>query len=292
LSNNFYKKIVFVSKKQYGVYLMTMISTHFFKKSLGQNFIFDEGFLGSVVKELNLSKSDVIVEVGTGAGSLTRVLARHAARVITYEIDTRLTPELPDNVEMHYADIMKVNFEAKNSPFYKGGDASASGVFKLVANIPYYITTPLLLKFMSIPECTELCVLVQDDVALRIVAVPGTKEYGALSVTLQSQGDCRIIRHVSRKQFKPVPNVDSAFVHIKKRHCERSEATPSHINNNLIKAMFAARRKTVLNALKQALCIDTDSARKILDKCGIDETIRPENISVDKYIELSRTISR
>jgi len=255
------------------------------KKSLGQNFIHDEGFLSSIVKDLRISAGDTIVEIGTGAGTLTRVLARKAKRVITYEIDTRLQQTLEkrldgfDNIELHFADAMKVT----DFPIE----------FKLVANIPYYITTPLILKFLAIDACREICVLVQDDVAYRIVARPGGKDYGALSVTIQAQAECRLVRHVSRTLFKPIPNVDSEFVHIIKTPV--TNATPPLKKgelDRLVKGMFGARRKTALNALKQTFALDTDTARKILADCGIDENIRPENISVDKYIELSRTLVR
>ena len=255
-----------------------------FKKSLGQNFIFDEGFLESIVRELALCKDDIVVEVGTGAGTLTRVLARKVKQVITYEIDRSLEPVLQkqfedfNNIELHFADAMKI----KDFP----------SEFKVVANIPYYITTPLILKFLAIDACKEICVLIQDEVASRIVAKPGGKEYGALSVTMQAQAECKIIRRVPRSLFKPVPNVDSAFVTIKKFSASRIDCRGTGIFNQLVKGCFASRRKTMLNALKNSFGLDTQTARNILSECGIDESIRPENISVDKYIELSRKLMR
>jgi len=250
-----------------------------YKKSLGQNFIYDQEFLRGIVRGLDLQPTDTIIEVGTGAGTLTRVLAPLVKKVITYEIDTRLQDTLQKqfagvkNIELHFCDAMKVT--------------DFSPDFKLVANIPYYITTPLILKFLATPQCRELCVLVQDDVAHRIVAAPGGKEYGALSVTLQAQAHCRIITHVPRTLFKPQPNVDSAFVQIMK-----NGVTPPTQFDNLVKNMFSARRKTVLNAVKQALGLDSDTARKLLADCALPEHIRPENIPPDKYIELSRLLAR
>jgi len=255
-----------------------MISSFFFKKSLGQNFIFDEGFLESIIRELGLGKDDTIIEVGTGAGTLTRVLARRVKQVITYEIDRGLESILQkqfegfDNIELHFTDAMKT----KDFP----------PDFKVVANIPYYITTPLILKFMNIQGCREICVLIQEEVANRIVARPNGKEYGALSVTLQSQAECKIIKKVPRTLFKPVPNIDSAFVVIKKNGNK-----PNQYFDRLVKGMFASRRKTALNALKNAMNLDTQTARELLAVVGIGETIRPEQITVAQFVKLSQILS-
>jgi len=272
-------------------------SNFFFKKNLGQNFIFDVAFLDSIVRELGLSKDDTVVEVGTGAGTLTQSLARVCGRVITYEIDKRLEPVLQerlkdfDNVELHFQDAMKA--------------ADFPPEFKLVANIPYYITTPLILKFLGLSACCEICVLVQDDVARRIVASPGGKDYGALSVTLQAQAECRIIKNAPRRMFTPVPGVDSAFVTIRKPPPRGRHGTPfrkggpleeekydgaGDVFARLVKGMFAARRKTALNALKQAFGFDTETARQKLESCGIDPSVRPEQIPVEKFVKLSQIL--
>jgi len=258
-----------------------MISSFFFKKNLGQNFISDEGFLGGIVAQLNLTKEDTIVEVGTGAGTLTRVLARKVKRVITYEIDRTLEPILQkqfegfDNIELHFADAMKVQDFPSD--------------FRVAANIPYYITTPLILKFLANDACKEICVLIQEEVANRIVAKPGGKEYGALSVTLQAQADCRIIKKVPRAMFKPVPSVDSAFVVIRKTSNEQL-ATSNEGFDRLVKGMFAARRKTALNALKQTFNLDTQTARDFLAGAEIGEAVRPEQITVPQFVKLSQIL--
>jgi len=185
------------------------ISGFKFNKGLGQNFILDEGFLESIVAELNLAAGDTVVEVGTGAGTLTRVLARRVRKVITYEIDRRLLAVL----ESRFSGIANIDLR-----FEDGLKAEISeGKYVLVANIPYYITTPLIWKFMADDNCTRICVLVQDDVARRIVAKPGGKDYGALGIGIQACADCRISRKVPRSVFTPVPGVDSAFVVIDKK---------------------------------------------------------------------------
>jgi 16S rRNA (adenine1518-N6/adenine1519-N6)-dimethyltransferase len=251
---------------------MSIIKGFKFKRSLGQNFILDEGFLENLVDELNLKKDMTVVEIGTGAGTLTRVLAGRVKKVITYEMDRRLEEILAkqfryiENIDLRFEDGMKAKPEI--------------GRYEVVANIPYYITTPLIWKFMADPGCVRICILVQDDVANRIVAKPGGHTYGALSVGIQALADCKIVKRVPRSVFVPVPNVDSAFVVIEKRRGVK-------IPEAFLKGVFSARRKTMLNALK----MDKTVARSVLKKVGIDENLRPEQISVDKYVELSTKLA-
>jgi len=252
---------------------MSIISGFKFNKGLGQNFILDEGFLESIVKELGLLRTDTVVEIGTGAGTMTRVIAAHVNKIVTYEIDKRLLAVLENqfkgfcNIDLRFADGLKAEIE--------------EGQYIVVANIPYYITTPLIMKFMADDNCTCVCVLVQDDVARRIVAKPGGKDYGALTVGLQARADCRIIKKVPRSVFVPVPNVDSAFVVIDKKDGVQ-------IPETFLKKIFAARRKTILNAIGG----DKEVARKVLVEVGIDEGLRPEQIPVDKFVELSTKLAK
>ena len=269
-----------------------------FNKNLGQNFIADENYLQSVVSSLGLSKDDTVVEVGTGAGTLTRVLARNVKRVISYEVDKRLQRILEkqfegfDNIELIFCDALK-----------DGRDVTVD--YSVVANVPYYITTPLLMKFIRDPRCKMICVLVQDDVAKRIVASPGGKEYGALSVTMQLWGDCRIIKNVPRGIFVPVPGVDSAFVIIDRHNSEevlRSgevdmqnqqsacvEEQQSKNLEKLLKGLFSMRRKTILNGMQQFL--DKEDVIKVLNDVGIPPTFRPEQITVQQFAELARVFA-
>jgi len=265
---------------------MSIIKGFKFNKSLGQNFILDEGFLESIVAGLGLTREHVVVEIGTGAGTLTRVLARRVKQVVTYEIDKRLQTVLHeqfkgiDNIDLRLEDGLKANLPRHFVPPLR-----SKGEYIVVANIPYYITTPLIMKFMADVDCTRICVLVQDDVARRIVAKPGGKDYGALSVGLQARADCKIIKKVPRSVFTPVPNVDSAFVDLKKLPFETKGWHPQGdgVFDRFLKSIFSARRKTILNALK----IEKETARRILAEAGIDENLRPEQIPVDKFVELS-----
>jgi len=249
-----------------------------FNKRLGQNFIADEGFLESIVSELKISRGDCVVEVGAGAGTLTQVLAQTGANVVAYEIDRRLETILKEkligfsNVELLFKDAMSADISLEE--------------YTIAANIPYYITTPLIMKFLKDQRCVRICVLVQADVAKRITAKPGTKEFGALSVACQVQADCKILRLVPRGLFIPRPQVDSAFVVLTKRQGSDSWSQNNDTLEKLLKGLFAARRKTVLNGLSQTFGFEKTVAREILDKAGIPETARPEQLSVDKFVKL------
>ncbi|MCL2851260.1 MAG: 16S rRNA (adenine(1518)-N(6)/adenine(1519)-N(6))-dimethyltransferase RsmA [Firmicutes bacterium] len=254
-----------------------------FNKSLGQNFIVDEGFLTSVVSEIGLSKNDLVVEIGTGAGTLTRVLSNYVKQVHTFEVDKRLEPILA----LQFKDKNNINLVFKDALKYDFNDLVNEN-FKVVANIPYYITTPLLMKFILDENCKEICVLVQEELANRIVAKCGTKDFGALSVTMQTWGECKIIKHVSRNLFTPSPNVESAVAQI--RRLGNVQITESF--SNLVKGLFSFRRKTMLNALSQYLCLDKVAVAKILHSAQIPPDIRPEKVSVNKFNELENIIQK
>lgn len=239
------------------------------KKRLGQNFIFDTVFLDSIVDKIGLEKTDVVVEVGAGFGTLTTCLAKRAARIISYEIDNELEPILKenlggfDNIELYFKDAMKVtDFPPE---------------YKLVANIPYYITSPIILKFLADRRCREICVLVQDNVARRITANPGGKDYGAFPVTCQAHADCKIIKNVGRNMFRPSPNVDSAFV-ILEKHNRYNIPTGF---DDFIKAVFSKRRKKISNSINI----------NVLERCGIDPSVRPENLTVEQFVKLCQNLS-
>jgi 16S rRNA (adenine1518-N6/adenine1519-N6)-dimethyltransferase len=240
------------------------------KKSLGQNFILDTGFLNSIVERLDIQKTDTIVEIGTGRGTLTKCIAKYAKRVVTIEIDTRLRDILESefagipNIELVFADVLKHNLDI-------------AGDFKIVANIPYYITTPIIMKFLKTPACKQICVLVQDDVAKRIVAPAGTGEYGALSVSIQAQAECKILKFVKRTLFHPAPNVDSAFVVINK-----TGATTPDGFDVFIKDVFSRRRKKISNSVPRSALLET----------GVNPDLRPEQIPVDLFVKICAFLTK
>ena len=241
-----------------------------FTKSLGQNFITDEGYLDCIVRELGVEKNDTVVEVGTGAGTLTRALSRVAKRVITIEIDKRLEPVLQKqfdgikNIDLFFDDALQLDLG------FVGGE------YKLVANIPYYITTPLVTKFMRDKNCTEISVLVQEELGQRMVARVGTGEYGAFTVAVALWGEGRIVKRVPRNIFTPIPNVDSVFVRIKRQGAgdEKME--------RFLKTIFASRRKKMSNAAK-SFGVDLESV-------GINPDLRPEQITPEQFAVLFSAI--
>lgn len=251
-----------------------------YKKSLGQNFIYDTDFLHAMVAGLNITKDDVVIEVGAGAGTLTQVLAKTGCQVHSVEIDQRLQPILQknlsglDNVELIFGDAMQYDF-------------SKFGKFRLIANVPYYITTPLVMKFLRQSNCTDINILVASDVANRIVAPVGKAEYGALSVTCQLMAQCEITKFVPRRMFTPQPKVDSAFVRIQKF------AQPFDENlSRLLKGVFAARRKTMQNALASAWHLDKERSLQILEQANIVPTLRPEQITPTQYAKICELLPK
>ena len=306
------------------------------KKALGQNFLLDEGYLDSVVASVGVTKDDTVVEVGTGAGTLTRAIARAAKKVITYEVDKTLAPFLKnqfgekgyENIEIKFEDALSAVIDIEGSKSNAGvskdiGTASEGIIkesnfdtahggtpYKLVANVPYYITTPLVLKFLRDPNCTELSVLVQKELAMRIVATSGA-DYGALSITIGAYADARITKQVPRNLFWPVPGVDSAFVHIVKK--PKYEIANQDVFDSLVKGLFMARRKTVLNGFSQWCAgytfksgmtaagektVDSKSPKEYtkeeiiakLQTANIDPTKRPEQLSVPQIVDLLNAV--
>ena len=250
------------------------------KKSLGQNFIANEGYLDSVVSSLGLAGTDTVIEVGTGAGTLTRVLASYVGQVITYEVDRTLEPILAkqfkgySNIQVRFEDALKAEITVPG--------------YKVVANLPYYITTPLLLKFLRDDRCIELTVLVQKELAERIVAPPGGKDYGALSVTVSAHANAKIIKAAPRNLFWPVPGVDSAFVRIIK---QRGKYTvDAKIFDDLVKGLFSLRRKTLLNGLCQLFKFDKQECERLITSLGINPASRPEQLTITQFIALSNSL--
>ncbi len=231
-----------------------------------------------MVGKLAIKPTDTVVEVGAGAGTLTRVLAEYDCQVRAIEIDQRLIPILQKNLAS-FANVQLVFGDALQHDFAQYGQ------FRLIANVPYYITTPLLLKFLTLPNCTDVNILVADEVAKRIVAPVGSAEYGALSVTCQWLADCTIVKSVPRRMFTPQPKVDSAFVCLIKKDVPTDPRL-----NQVVKGIFAGRRKTMLNALTAVLHGDKILAGKVLTQAQIDPSLRPEQLSPTNYWQITQII--
>ena len=249
-----------------------------YKKSLGQNFLFDRNLLNAIVHDAGVNKEDTVLEIGAGAGTLTRALALNAKRVISFEIDKGLKPYLEDvaseykNVEINFADFMEVDINSI--------DIERA---KVVANIPYYITTPIIFKLAdNIDKFDSITVLIQKEVALRFASKERTKEYGITSVILQAMFDVTIPRIVKKECFTPMPKVDSALCKLVKHN--RYIINDFNRFKEFVSKSFGMRRKTLVNNLK--INYDKNVIIQNLINLGYNEMTRPEEISVENFIKI------
>ena len=253
-----------------------------FSKKFGQNFITDNNLLDAIVEDANITEEDTVVEVGAGAGTLTRAIAKRAKKVISYEIDTNLKGVLADrladldNVEVRFKDVMSCTL----SEFEEIGE------FKVVANLPYYITTPITMFFLEkCKNAKSITIMVQKEVAERLIAKQDTEEYGAITAVVDYYGDAKITRNVSRKMFYPVPNVDSSVLNIVKR--QKYAPIDENLFLKTVKTAFLMRRKTLANNLMQGFKISRDLAEKVIQKTGFNVKVRGEVLSTEDFVKLS-----
>lgn len=272
-----------------------VVNKHNFKfsKSLGQNFLIDDNVIDRILEGARLSETDRIIEVGPGIGTLTREMGKVAENVIAIEIDKTLIPILKetladlDNVEVVNEDILKVDVQGLINEKLNGGPV------KLVANLPYYITTPIVMKFLEedIPV-TDIVVMVQKEVADRMNAKPSTKDYGALSVAVQYYCDTEIVAKAPRHMFVPQPNVDSIVIGLHVRDEKKYVVDNEEIFFKTVKASFGQRRKTLLNSLGGLGFLSKDQIREALQAANIDEKRRGETLSIDEFANLSNEINK
>lgn len=258
-----------------------------FNKALGQNFISDTNLLKGIVNDSGVTENDIVVEIGTGAGTLTRQIAEVAKKVYSFEVDKNLEPvhalslQGVDNVEVIFKDVLKM----KDKEFQ---EIIGTGEFKVVANLPYYITTPLIMRFLeSDLPVVSLTIMVQEEVGLRLVAKPNTADYSAITLAVLLRGEAVITRKVNRNMFYPAPNVDSAVVRI---DIDRTklEGEDKALIHKLVRSAFAMRRKTLVNNLNASFGISKQEASERLNRAGLDERVRGEALSLEDYIRLSK----
>ena len=272
-----------------------VVNKHNFKfsKSLGQNFLIDDNVIDRILEGARLSETDRIIEVGPGIGTLTREMGKVAENVVAIEIDKTLIPILKEtladieNVEVVNEDILKVDVQGLINEKLNGGPV------KLVANLPYYITTPIVMKFLEedIPV-TDIVVMVQKEVADRMNAKPSTKDYGALSVAVQYYCDTEIVAKAPRHMFVPQPNVDSIVIGLHVRDEKKYVVDNEDIFFKTVKASFGQRRKTLLNSLGGLGFLSKDQIREALQAANIDEKRRGETLSIDEFANLSNEINK
>ena len=260
-----------------------------FNKNFGQNFIFDSNLLNAIVSDAGVDKNTTVIEIGTGAGTLTRAIASKAKRVISFEIDRELKPFLEDifkpydNIEVRFQDIMKVDL--------KSLEDDINEKYVMIANLPYYITTPIIFKFLEeANNLTAMYIMVQLEVAERLTAKAGTSEYGAITPDIEIIGDARISRKVSRNMFMPKPNVDSAIVEIKLNK-NKYEIADLSLVKKVITASFQMRRKTLTNNLKMAFGKDVQFWAELLESLGFSKTVRGETLSALDFVNLANKIN-
>lgn len=260
-----------------------------FKKKYGQNFITDKNLLSAIVSLAGVEKGDCVLEIGCGAGTLTRELAARADRVLAYEVDTQLSRVLEttlsglDNVQVVFADFLKTDIgeTEKNLPPYK-----------VVANLPYYITSPLIMKFVEqSAKCLSMCVMVQEEVALRLCAQAGEAEYGAITAQIALRGGCRILKKVPRTVFYPRPNVDSALVQITFAD-GRIAVKDAAMYKKVVRAAFLSRRKTLENNLIAGFSLPRTDVKALLKSAGIPPEARGETISPEVFAVIADKLTQ
>lgn len=255
-----------------------------FKKQFGQNFLSDTNLLASIVAAAGVDETKTVVEVGCGAGTLTRAIAQKAKRVYAFDIDKDLRPVLAEtlagleNVEVIFRDFNKIDLKAFEAEI---------GEYIVVANLPYYITTPLVTKFLEESEKAQgLSIMVQEEVAERFCAKENTPEYGAITAAIALKGEAKIVKRVPRTMFMPRPNVDSAVVRIDFER-GRIKVADEKAYRQTVKCAFLNRRKTLENNLVNYFKLTREQAKTVLSQAGIDEKARGETLSPERLARLA-----
>ncbi len=267
---------------------------HFqFQKKYGQNFLIDPLVLDRILEAAGIGPEDFVLEIGPGIGTMTEALSASAKRVAAVEIDPRLIPILKDtlsacdNTVILQEDILKVDIRALVAQYHEGKP------IKVLANLPYYITTPILMKLLEsdIP-LSGMTVMVQKEVAERICARPGTKDYGALSLAVQYAADPRIVTYVPPNCFIPRPNAHSAVVHFRVFDTPPVTVRDPKLMFQVIRASFAQRRKTLQNGISHGteFSLTKEQASACISACGFPATVRGETLSLQDFARLSDKI--
>ena len=265
-----------------------------FKKRYGQNFLTDERVIGKILAAAEVGPRDFILEIGPGIGTLTQYLADNAGKVAAVEIDSSLIPVLEKNL-FCWDNVVLINDDFLNIGAKKLAEEYNEGrPIKVVANLPYYITTPIIMNILESRAPVEsVTILIQKEVAERMCASPGTKEYGALTLAVQYYSEVEIKALVPPNCFIPRPEVTSAVVNLRMK-----EKTPAVKDEallfKLIRAAFSQRRKTLVNCLRNSdeLGLSRESATELVISCGFDENIRGEALSLEEFIRLSDKMTK
>jgi 16S rRNA (adenine1518-N6/adenine1519-N6)-dimethyltransferase len=259
-----------------------------FKKCFGQNFISDANLLKSIVTLADIDNNSTVVEIGAGGGTLTREIAAIAKNVISFEIDFKLKPVLKDmtadfnNIEFIFSDFLKYNLEELED---KAGEN-----YTVIANLPYYITTPIIMRFIEKAKKFKcLIIMVQEEVALRLTAKENTPDYGAITAAIDICADAEIVKKVHRSIFYPIPNVDSAIVKITANN-NKYDYLDLKTYKDTVKYAFLNRRKTLVNNLILNYNFTREQSENLLNSVNIDLKARGETLSTSMFVQLSNKI--
>ena len=265
-----------------------------FQKKFGQNFLIDSNVLESIIRGAEITKDDFVLEIGPGIGTMTQYLCEAARQVVAVEIDKMLIPILEDtlseydNVEVINQDVLKVDIKSLAEEKNNGKP------IKVVANLPYYITTPIIMGlFESGVPIDSITIMVQKEVADRMQTGPGSKDYGALSLAVQYYATAKVILNVSATCFMPRPNVDSAVIKLTRHKEPTVNVADEKLMFKIIRASFNQRRKTLVNGLKNSpeLSFSKEQIVKAIEKTGKPETIRGEALTLEEFAELANAFT-
>lgn len=270
--------------------LTALLKRHGFSmtKSLGQNFLTDRNIIEKITDSLGITEDDFVVEIGPGAGALTRELSEEAKKVKAVEIDRNIIPVLnevlrgADNTEIINEDFMKADLK----------ELTEGTAYKLIGNLPYYITTPIIMKILEEgPRPQQMVFMIQKEVAQRLSAKPGTKDYGAITVSANYYCQTEFLFTVSKEVFIPKPNVDSAVIRMTPYTQPPVKVIDEDVFFSVIKAGFGQRRKTLGNSLKQIDGISTDQVKEALGDADIDPVRRAETLEINEFAKLSDSVT-
>lgn len=261
-----------------------------FQKKFGQNFLIDSNILENIVKSAEVTKDDFVLEIGPGIGTMTQYLCEAARQVVAVEIDKMLIPILEDtlseydNVEVINQDVLKVDIKSLAE------EKNGGKPIKVVANLPYYITTPIIMGlFESGVPIESITIMVQKEVADRMQTGPGTKDYGALSLAVQYYADAKVMLTAPAQCFMPRPNVDSAVIKLTRHQNPTVDVKDEKLMFKIIRASFNQRRKTLVNGLKNSseLNFSKEAIVDAIAAIGKPETIRGEALTLEEFAKLS-----
>ncbi len=262
------------------------------KKNFGQNFLIDGHVISKIISASEIKDDELVIEIGPGIGSLTEELLQRAKKVICIEIDRTLIPILEENFK-DYDNLLIINEDILKVDLKKIIEDNGFKTAKIVANLPYYITTPIIMDCLEKGyPITHIVVMIQKEVAYRMNAKPSTKDYGALSIVVNYFADTYLVANVPPNCFMPRPNVDSAVIRITKLDKPRANPNNEEMFFKLIKAGFSMRRKTLVNCMfnMPEVSLSKEELENLLESININKKIRGEALDIHEYVSISNTL--